>query len=330
MSYASFVARRAAFAVLAAFVVVSITFAVVVSMPNVQLGAELASAERAGASDAEIEQIREEFWERRGGEAGALDRYVDRMTGIVTLDWGTSYELQRPVTAVIADRLPYTLAYVVPGVALSFIAGSLFGVASAFRRNGAFDRTSRLTAYLLMGVPTFWVVHYLNTLHPWTMPWLEPTLYAFGGSPRVSQVWAFDHPARYALPSVVLALGLAAGLLQHSRAESLEYERRAFVKLVRAKGAGRLRVARHVLRNAAIPILTLSFVEVLGVLMLNVYIVEAVFDIPGLGSISLFAIKTQDLPLIVGSTLVLVFIGIGGNLLQDLLYGYLDPTIRED
>jgi len=64
--------------------------------------------------------------------------------------------------------------------------------------------------------------------------------------------------------------------------------------------------------------------------MLNVYIIEAVFNIPGLGAISLFAIKNQDLPLIIGSTLVLVFIGIGGNFLQDLLYGYLDPSIRED
>jgi peptide/nickel transport system permease protein len=330
VSYASFVARRGLFAVFAAFLVVSLTFAVVVSVPNVQLGAELASAQRSGASDAQLEQIREEFWERRGGEAGVLNRYVDRMSGLVTLDWGTSYELQRPVTDVIADRLPYTLAYVVPGVVLSFVVGSLVGVASAFRRNGAFDRTSRLTAYLLMGVPAFWLVHYLNTLHPWTMPWLEPNLYAFGASPRVSPVWAFDHPTRYAIPAVVLAFGLAAGLLQHSRAESLEYERMDFVKLVRAKGASRIRVARHVLRNAAIPILTLSFVEVLGVLMLNVYIIEAVFVIPGLGRISMFAIKNQDLPLIIGSTLVLVFIGIGGNFLQDLLYGYLDPTIRED
>ena len=314
----------------AAFLVVSITFGVVVSMPNVQLGAEIASAQRSGATDAQIQHLREEFWEQRGGKTGALDRYVDRMTGIATLDWGESYELQRPVTDVLAQRLQYTLAYVVPGVLSAFLVGSLVGVASGLRRNTGFDRAARLGAYLLMGLPAFWVVHFLDTKYRWTMPWLEPTLHAFGASVRIPLVWSFDHPLRYAWPTLVLSIGLAAGLLQHSRAESLEYERAEFVKLLRAKGAGRLRVARHVVRNAAIPILTLSFVEVLGVLMLNVYIIEAVFNIPGLGAISLFAIKNQDLPLIIGSTLVLVFIGIGGNFLQDLLYGYLDPSIRED
>lgn len=330
MSYLSFVARRGAFAVFAAFLVVSITFAVVTAMPNAQLGAEVASAQRGGASDAEIAKIRQEFWEQRGGKTGAFDRYVERMTGVLTFDWGTSYELQEPVTDVIAERLPYTLAYVVPGVIFSFVLGALLGVVSAFRKNGGVDRASRLGAYLLMGLPAFWVVHFLDTKVAWSMPWLSPTLYAFGASHRINPLWSFDHPARYAWPALVLALGLLAGLLQHSRAESLEYERAEFVKLVRAKGASRVRVAGHVLRNAAIPILTLSFVEVLGVLMLNVYIIEAVFNIPGLGRISLFAIKNQDLPLIIGSTLVLVFIGIGGNFAQDLLYGYLDPTVQEE
>jgi len=330
VSYAAFVARRGLFAVFAAFLVVSITFLVVVSMPNVQLGAEIANAQRNGATQDQIQQIREDFWEKRGGKAGTLDRYVERLSGILTLDWGESYELDRPVTDILANRLPYTLAYVVPGILGSFLVGSLLGVLSAFCRNEPFDTATRLGTYLLMGVPAFWVVHLLNTRFSWTFPWIEPTLYAYSASARIPRIWSFDNPVRYAWPALVLSLGLAAGLLQHARAESLEYERAAFVKLVRAKGASRLRVARHVVRNAAIPILTLSFVEVLGVLMLNIYIIEGVFNIPGLGTISLFAIENQDLPLIIGSTLVLVFIGIGGNLVQDVLYGYLDPTIRED
>jgi peptide/nickel transport system permease protein len=330
VSYVSFVARRAAFAVFAAFLVVSVTFAVVSTMPNAELGAEIASAQRNGASDAQIADVKESFWEQRGGKASVTDRYVERMVGLVTLDWGTSYELQRPVTDVIAERLPYTLAYVLPGIVFSFVVGSLVGVVSAFRRDGVFDRVARLGAYGMMGLPAFWVVHYLNTNHPWSMPWLQPSLYAGSATRRIAEYWSFAHPVRYVWPALVLSLGLVAGLLQHSRAESLEYERAEFVKLVRAKGANRFRVARHVLRNAAIPILTLSFVEVLGVLMLNIYIIESVFNIPGLGMISLLAIETQDLPLILGSTLVLVFIGIGGNFVQDVLYGYLDPTISED
>ncbi|MFC3478357.1 ABC transporter permease [Halobacterium litoreum] len=329
MSYAAFVARRGAFAVFAAFLVVSLTFGVVASVPNPELGAELAGAERSGATPAQLDRIEAQYYAEHGGRGGLVERYVDYVAGVATLDWGQSYEFDRPVVDVVADRLPYTLAYVVPGVLLSFVLGAAFGVAGAFGRDGLLDRGSRVVAYLAMGLPAFWVVHYLDVVHPWTLPWLSPARVVISASRRVSEVWAFSHPLRYVWPSLVLSLGLVAGLLQHSRAEALEYERAQFVKLLEAKGASRLRVARHVLRNAAIPILTLSFVEVLGILMLNVYIIEGVFAIPGLGTISLFAIENQDVPLVVGTTMVLVFIGIGGNFLQDLLYGYLDPGVDE-
>lgn len=329
MSYASFVARRAAFAVLAAYLVVSLTFVASALVQQNNLGGQVSAAQRGGASQAEIQELRDEFWAERGGRSH-VDRYVDFLTGFVALDWGESYALERPVTDVVADRLPYTLAYVVPGVVAAFLAGALLGVLGAFRRNSVFDGVPRLGAYLAMGLPSFWLVHYLSTEFPSTMPWLRPTRAAISATPRVSEIWSFAHPLRYAVPAFVLSLGLVAGLLQHSRAESLEYEGKPFVKLLEAKGSSRLRVARHVLRNAAIPILTLSFVEILGVLMLNVYILEAVFNIPGLGMISLYAIENQDTPLIVGTTMVLVFVGIGGNFLQDVLYGYLDPTIAED
>jgi peptide/nickel transport system permease protein len=329
VSQLRFVARRAAFAVLAAYLVVSLTFMVVVASPNVNLGGELAQAGMGGASEEEIEELREEYWAERGGE-DPVKRYARFMTGIVTLDWGESYELEEPVTDIVWNRLRYTMAYVVPGVVLAFAVGSLLGVLGAFKQGSFVDNTARLAGYLAMGLPAFWLAHFLDAEVKWLLPWLSPSRAAFVASPRISDLWTFSHPLRYSLPALVLSLGLVAGLLQHSRAESIEYERAEFVKLLEAKGSSRLRVARHVLRNAAIPILTLSFVEVLGVLMLNIYIIESVFGIPGLGTISLFAVENQDTPLILGSTMVLVFIGIGGNFLQDVLYGYLDPTINED
>jgi len=329
VSYASFVARRAAFAVLAAYLVVSLTFVASALVQQKNLEGQVSAAARGGASDAEIEELREEFWAERGGRSH-VDRYVDFVTGFVALDWDESYALERPVTDVVAERLPYTLAYVVPGVVAAFLAGALFGVLGALRRGSVLDGVPRVGAYLAMGVPSFWLVHYISTQFPTAMPWLRPTRAVVSATPRINEVWSFAYPLRYAVPAFVLALGLAAALLQHSRAESLEYEGEPFVKLLEAKGAGRLRVAGHVLRNAAIPILTLSFVEILGVLMLNVYVLEAVFNIPGLGMISLYAIENQDTPLIVGTTMVLVFVGIGGNFLQDVLYGYLDPTITQE
>jgi peptide/nickel transport system permease protein len=329
VSYATFVARRAAFAVLAAYLVVSLTFVASALVQQNNLGGQVAAAKRAGASQEDIQELRQDFWDARGGK-DHVQRYVDFVTGFVVLDWGESYALERPVTDVVAERLPYTLAYVVPGVFAAFLVGALLGVLGAFRRHSVFDGLPRVAAYLAMGVPSFWLVHYLSAALPGVMPWLQPTRAVTRATARISEVWSFAFPLRYAVPASVLSLGLVAGLLQHSRAESLEYERAPFVKLLEAKGASRLRVARHVLRNAAVPILTLSFVEVLGVLMLNVYILEAVFNIPGIGTISLYAIENQDTPLVVGTTMVLVLVGIGGNFLQDVLYGYLDPALAED
>jgi peptide/nickel transport system permease protein len=329
VSYASFVARRAAFAVLAAYLVVSLTFVVSAAVQQQTLSGELAQASRGGASAEELDQIREEFWAERGGR-DHFERYVDYTTGIATLDWGNSYALDRPVIDIIENRLGYTTTYVVPGVIVAFVLGSLLGVLGAFRRNSVLDHVPRVAAYFVMGVPAFWLVHFLAAEFGSTLPFLQPPRAVIAASPRINEAWALGHLERYVVPALVLSLSLIAGLLQHSRAESLEYERAEFVTLLEAKGASRLRVARHVLRNAAIPILTLSFVEVLGVLMLNIYVIEAVFGIPGLGTISLFAVENQDTPLILGTTMVLVFIGIGGNLVQDVLYGYLDPTIDEN
>jgi peptide/nickel transport system permease protein len=329
VSYASFVARRAAFAVLAAYLVVSLTFVVSAAVQMENLGGQVAQAARGGASAEEIQELRNEFWADRGGR-DHFDRYVNFMEGIVTLDWGESYELEEPVTDIVWDRLGYTMAYVVPGTLAAFLLGSLLGVVGAFKRNTIFDHVPRVGAYLAMGIPSFWLVHFLSEEFNSVLPFLSPRRSLISATPRIGEMWKICHWPRYAVPAGVLSIGLVAGLLQHSRAESLEYERAEFVKLLEAKGSSRLRVARHVLRNAAIPILTLSFVEVLGVLMLNIYIIEAVFAIPGLGMISLFAIENQDTPLILGTTMVLVFIGIGGNFLQDVLYGYLDPTINED
>ncbi|WP_167837499.1 ABC transporter permease [Halosimplex halophilum] len=310
MSYARYLLRRAAFAVLSAYLVVTITFFVIASTVRLRLQQRLALASWGGATEEELESIREGFVAARDLDTPMHERYVGWLVDVTTLDWGYSFAYGRPVIAVLDGRVQATLGYVLPGVAVAVLAGVLLGLFAALAKDGAFDWSVRLVAYALFGVPVFMFVIYLRYL----------------SGEGIIPVGL----GRWALATTAVAASLLAGQVRFARASALEQTGRAFVKMLRAKGADRLRLARHVLRNAAIPIVSLSMTELLAVLVLNIYIIEAVVGIPGLAEASLRAIRESDTALVIWTTLVVVFIGITGNFLQDVLYGSLDPRVRTE
>jgi peptide/nickel transport system permease protein len=116
--------------------------------------------------------------------------------------------------------------------------------------------------------------------------------------------------------------------MRYSRAEALEYVEADFVKTARAKGVSdRMIVLKHILRPASIPLATLLVGDLLGIIFVGSYLVEVVYGIPGLGTLSYRAIVNQDTALVFGTIFVPTFIAIVGNLAQDLSYAYLDPRI---
>jgi len=137
-------------------------------------------------------------------------------------------------------------------------------------------------------------------------------------------------PAVRRPPSAVLTTTLLASQIHYFRAEIHEYLNEKFVTVLRAKGVSRVRLAKHVLRNATVPLLSLLFSDLVAVLMLHVFIIEAVFGIPGIGDLTLLAVYERDMPLILGVAMVFAFAGIVGNLIQDLAYLVLDPRIEEE
>ena len=171
------------------------------------------------------------------------------------------------------------------------------------------------------------------------MIWLVAVeLHLFGrGLSEIAGTWSLRTAGNVALAAIVAGSSILAGQIRYARSESLEHLGRDFVKLLRAKGAGPRTVTRHVLRNAALPIVSLSITELLTVLVLNIYVIERVLDIDGLANVSLRAVGVveggsmtpvmADVPLLVWSIMVIVFIGITLSFLQDVLMGYLDPRI---
>lgn len=318
------VGRRFAFAVLSVYLVVSLAFLAVAVPPDPRVDLIKHQLYGQGKSQEQVEQAVADYRERRNLDDPLPERYVGWLVGVATLDWGFSYSRGQPVTNVVASSLPYTLLYVLPAMAVSLVGGLLAGLYSATHRRSPLDRLNAGAAYLGFGLPEFWLGQIL----------LLTVVGGAGGAgvgfdPQAGPL-APGNRLVVGLAGAVLATTLLAGQFRYTRAELLEYVGTDFVKLVRAKGAGSWRVGRHLLRVAAVPLLSLSVTELLGVLVLNIYVVEYVFGIPGLGRVTLTAIQDRDIPLVVGTSLVVALIGVLANTVQDAGYALLDPRLGGD
>ena len=325
MSYLRYVLRRAAFAIASVYAIVTIAFVLGTATIRSDIENALAFAEYQGASPTELARLERSLESTFGLDKPLLDSLLSWWIDVATFDWGYSSAFDEPIVAVLDERVLHTLEYVVPGVLLAVILGVLIGLYGALRRDGVVDWTARLIAYLLLGIPSFMVAIYVLKLTGTTI-----------GLPA-GWVLVFVELDDKTIAALAVAAALLAGQLRFARAAGLEQTGEEFVKMLRAKGVGRIRLARHVLRNAALPIVSLSITELLTVLVLNIYVIERVLDIDGLANVSLRAVGVveggsmtpvmADVPLLVWSIMVIVFIGITLSFLQDVLMGYLDPRI---
>jgi peptide/nickel transport system permease protein len=331
------VARRAAFAVLSMFVIVTVAFAFIALTRDPNVGAVAYEASNTGGNVTEAVQA---YREARNLNDPFLQRYTKWMVNVVTLDWGISYSTGQPVLAVLGNSLPFTLLYLVPSMLLSLVIGVSVGLYSALHQHSLADKLATATAYFSLGTPNFWLAQVLFVVAITQMNWV-PYLYMGGGFdiwggtlalPLLPDVPLLkgDVLQYYTLPVIALTTVLLAGQLRYARAESLEYVDADFVKIAKAKGAGPIRVAVHILRNAAIPLVALFFTDMLSVLVLNIFVIEFAFSIPGFAQVSMNAIGARDLPLILGMTMVIALVGVLGNFLQDMAYTVLDPRVGSD
>ena len=131
-----------------------------------------------------------------------------------------------------------------------------------------------------------------------------------------------------AMPVAVLSLSIAAPIMRHTRSSLLEVLRQDYIRTARAKGLGTVTVVtRHALRNGLLPVVTVAGLRVAGLLEGSV-IVESVFSVPGLGRLAVGSIGTRDYPMLQGIVVVFAVVNVGVNLLVDIAYTRLDPTIK--
>jgi peptide/nickel transport system permease protein len=240
---------------------------------------------------------------------------------VTTLDWGLSFSTGKPVVAMVGRGLLFTAAYLVPALVLAVGGGVALGLYSAVHDGSPLARLSVGLSYVGFGVPNF--------LFAWVLMWLVAVEFAlFGrGLSEIAGVWSLRTAGNVGLASIVAGSSILAGQIRYARAESLERLGQEFVKLLRAKGAGPRTVTRHVLRNAAGPILSTAFTELIDVLLVAIIVIEQIFGIPGIGHLIYQGVFQRDLPLLIGASMVLAVLTVGGTLLQDLLHASFDPRV---
>jgi peptide/nickel transport system permease protein len=251
-------------------------------------------------------------------------------TGLVHGDLGVSIEYGRPVTALLAERLPATLLLGGSVLLLNFTVGLWLGVRQAVHRNRREDRW--LTALSLIGyaTPSFW----LGLVLAWLVGIKLRLLPAAGmQDPLLSLdagllTRAADILRHLVLPAITLSVVSIAATMRYQRTAMIEVLTLPFITTARAKGVPERDVTwRHAWRNALFPVITL-FGLWLPILVTGSVFVEAVFAWPGLGSLAATAVGGRDYPLLMGASLLIAVLVVTGGLVTDIAYALLDPRVR--
>jgi peptide/nickel transport system permease protein len=259
--------------------------------------------------------------QRAGLDDSLPVQYWHFLSHAVTGDLGVSFRTGQPVTSTLMDRLPATLSLAIVAVLFALIISIPLGVLSAVRAGSVWDYVATGVSQIGVSFPDFWMGIVLILIFTTWLGWLPPSGY----------VSLSSDPAGW-LRHVVLpaaSVGVVSGsiLTRFVRGSVLESLGRDYTRTARSKGLReRTVLGRHVFRNALVPIVTVTGVQ-LASLLGGVIVIEVVFAWPGLGQLTLDAVQTRDYPVMQGAVLLFATIFLLVNLLVDLLYAVLDPRI---
>ena len=306
--------RRLGGGLLVMWLVSLLTFSLLKMLPGD--AAEVIAGEYA--TPEQVEQVRQDL----GLDRPFVEQYLTWLWGVVRGDLGTSLHSGRPVVDLIAEAAPATLSLTALATLIAVLIGVGSGLVAAVWRHGPVDRVVTLAATLGIAMPSFWLLMLL--LLPFTLynSWLPATGYV----PMGDGVGAWL--SHILLPATALGLATAAELARHARGAALDVLDRPYVRTARARGSsGWNLVRRHVLRNSAIPVVTVLGLQI-GRLLGGSIVIESVAGISGLGTLAVQSILQRDYVVLQGYVLFAAVIVVSVNLVVDVLYGWLNPKVR--
>jgi oligopeptide transport system permease protein len=299
-----YLARRIVLMFVALFVICTTTFFLMHFLPGSPFNDEKLS-----------EETRAQLEAKYGLNESLVVQYATYMKNLAQGDLGNSFYYEgRPVLEIILNRLPVSAFLGVQAVLLGLFAGLGLGIVAALRHNSVWDSAATVLAVLGVSVPSF-------VLGPLLQYWVGVKL-------GLLPIAFFESWAHSVLPSLTLSVFVTATVARFVRSEMLEVLGQDYVALARSKGLSeRAVVVRHALRNALVPLVTVLF-PLTVFLITGSLIVEQIFAVPGIGEQFVRAIVVTDYSMIMGTTIFFSVFFILALLIQDILYGLIDPRIR--
>jgi oligopeptide transport system permease protein len=299
-----YVATRVVYMFVALFIIISVTWFISKLLPGTPFADQKLTPES-----------RAQLFDKYGLDEPWPVQYGKYMLNVAQGDLGNSYYFQsKPVTEIILARLPVSAFVGIQAIVIGLVIGLVLGIVAALRHNSFWDSAATVVAILGVSVPSF-------VLGPILQYWLGVKLGWF-------PIAFFESWWHSVLPSLALSVFVIATVARFIRAEMLEVMGQDYTTLAKAKGLSRLAVVmKHVLRNALIPLVTvlapLTIYIVTGSL-----VVEQIFAVPGIGEEFVRSVVVSDYAMILGTTIFFSILFILALLIQDILYGIIDPRIR--
>jgi peptide/nickel transport system permease protein len=309
-----YIVRRLFTTLLVALGVSFITFMIIHLVPGdpvrVMLGIQ--------ADQEKIAQVREQM----GFNRPLLIQYADWLWALLRGDLGESYITGQAVGEAVLERLPRTLTLAGAALVIALLIAIPAGIISAIKPRTSIDYVTMVFSQLGVSIPDFWMGIMLILVFSLYLRWLPPSGY----------VSLLEDPVEWLrhliLPAITVGIISASVLTRFVRSSMLESLHQDFVRTARSKGLKeQVVVARHVLKNAFIPVVTVIGLQMAGLLG-GVVVIEVIFAWPGLGFLALDAVQRRDYPMVQGAVLFVALSFALINLAVDLLYAYLDPRIK--
>ena len=278
----------------------------------------MTGADAGAVSEAEIAAVRSKL----GLDRPLPVQFASWAADVASLDLGTSLRTGNPVIEDVVRRFPFTLQIVVMAMFIAVVVGMSAGIVSAAWAGSWADQAMRAFSIIGLAAPSFWVGLLIILGLVWAFQWSAPLMWdPFWVDPWKSVTQLF-------WPALAVGLRQLALIARMTRSIMLEVLGEDYIRTARAKGLSEWSVVmRHALRNGMLPVVTLIGFEV-SALFGGLIVTETVFSVPGLGQYVVNAILNRDYPAAQGIVLILAGIVVLGNLVVDLLYGWLDPRTR--
>ena len=276
------------------------------------------------------EETREEIREKLGLNDPVYTQFFKFVGNVSNGDFGLSYELRRPVSLLISERLPATLELVLVSAFIAIFFGVFFGVYTAINREGFVSNLILISSLLGVSLPTF----VIGILFIYLFSVILGILPSFGRGEVVNfGFWStgfltLSGIKALILPSITLSLFQMTYIIRLVRAEMMEILQTDYIKFARARGINNKIVNnRHALKNGLIPVITITGINV-GTLIAFSIITETVFQWPGMGLLFINAVQFVDIPIMSAYLIMVAFLFVMINFIVDITYYFIDPRIR--